>query len=94
MTAEQARAICAKAHEKGRPSIALAQALQFEAGLPQKDVIGEWIPIDEPGEDSNVTFEDKEKWVRGLRWENIDQNLILRKNTAYGEVVADLRMRP
>ena len=34
----------------GWPSIGLTQALQFELLLPQKDVIGEWVPVSEPGE--------------------------------------------
>ncbi|MER2251489.1 hypothetical protein ABS772_16340 [Methylorubrum podarium] len=35
-------ALRAAAHEVGRPSIALAVTLQFDLGLRQKDVIGEW----------------------------------------------------
>jgi hypothetical protein len=60
----------------GWDSIALAQALQFELMLSQKDVIGEWVPVGEPGE-SDVVW-DGQKWLRGLRWSNIDRNLILR----------------
>ena len=40
-------AIVEKAHEMRRDSIALAQAIQFETGLSQKDVIGEWVPESE-----------------------------------------------
>lgn len=94
MTAEQANAIRAMAHEKDRPSIALAQAIQFEMKLPQKEVIGEWIPIDEPGEDSEITFEGKEKWVRGLRYEDIGEDLMVRKETTYGDFAFDLRSAP
>jgi hypothetical protein len=81
LTAEMANAIRAKAHEMSRPSIALAQALQFELMLRQKDVIGEWVPIAEPGM-SDVTNNLGSKWLRGLRWEEIDQNLILRHVTS------------
>jgi len=49
LTSAQANAIRAKAHEMGRPSIALAQAFQFELMLRQKDVIGEYVPIAEAG---------------------------------------------
>jgi hypothetical protein len=49
LTAAQAIAIRAQAHAMGLPSIALAQALQFELMLRQKDVIGEWVPNSEPG---------------------------------------------
>src|SRR6185437_8269934 len=45
LTAEQVTSIRAQAHKVGKPSIALAQALQFGLTLRQKDVIGEWVPI-------------------------------------------------
>ena len=80
MLAEQAIAIRLRAHDKGWPSIALAQAFQFELMLRQKDVIGEWIPIDEPGE-SDVTHKGF-KWLRGIRWDEIDEHLILRHTTS------------
>ena len=51
MTAEHANAIRETAREHfGWYSIALTQALQFELLLGQKDVIGEWVPVAEPGE--------------------------------------------
>lgn len=80
MTAEQAAAIRAKAHEKGYPSIALAQAIQFECMLRQKDVIGEWESINEAG--ISDVIHGQHKWLRGLRWEEIDENLILRHITS------------
>jgi len=75
LTAEQATAIRAMAHKMGRPSIALAQAFQFELMLRQKDVIGEWVPMSEPG--VSDVHHKKFKWLRGLRWEEIDQNMTL-----------------
>jgi hypothetical protein len=39
-------------------------------------VIGEWVPKGEPGQ-SDV-FTENDKWVRGLRWSQIDAKLILR----------------
>jgi hypothetical protein len=95
LTAEHVRAIRATAREHfGWDSIALAQALQFELLLSQKDVIGEWVPIDEPG-DSNVVWRGQ-KWVRGLRWSNIDMNLILRHAAGSGgrPIEVDLRTAP
>lgn len=80
LTFEQANLIRAKAHYWGLSSIALAQALQFELVLRQKDVIGEWVPETEPGE-SNVIWEGR-KWFRGVRWSEIDDNLILRHITS------------
>lgn len=75
ITAEQAIAIRRRAHEVGRPSIALAQAIQFELMLRQKDVIGEWVPVDEPGL-SDVVSHGK-KWLGGLRWREVSPDLIL-----------------
>ena len=94
ITAEQAVAIIAKAHEHGRPSIALAQALQFECILRQKDVIGEVVPLSERGM-SDVLMIGK-KWLRGLRWEEIDENLILTHVTSkrQKEIVVDLKLAP
>jgi site-specific recombinase XerD len=43
--------------------------------LRQRDVIGEWVPIREPGV-SDVTFRDL-KWIHGLRWEEFDANYTL-----------------
>jgi len=84
LTAEQVVAFRKSAREHfGWDSMALAQALQFDLMLRQKDVIGEWIPITEPGL-SDVTHK-KEKWVRGLRWSEINENMILTHNTSKRE---------
>lgn len=95
LTAAQAVAVRAKAHWRGWGSIALAQAFQFELILRQKDVIGEWVPVSEPGI-SDVVSEDKGKWFRGIRWEEIDQNLVLRHTTSkrQKDVQWDLKSSP
>ena len=95
MTADHARAICKSAREHfGWPSIALAQALQFELLLGQKDVIGEWIPVGELGESDVVRL--GQKWLRGLRWSDIDKNLILRHQVGSSgrRIEVDLRTAP
>jgi len=93
MTFEQARVFRAKAHELGHHSLALAMALQFELGLRQRDVIGEWV---------------EERWATGLTWSHIDGQMILRKPTSksngsqiaehdlrrYPEVLAELALVP
>jgi hypothetical protein len=91
---EHVHAIRAKAHEMRLPEIALTQALQFDCQLRQKDVIGEWVPISEPGESDIIS--GSEKWLRGLRWEEIDSNLILRHVTSKRgmRVEVDLRRAP
>lgn len=80
LTADQANLIRKKAREKGFPSIALAQALQFECMLRQKDVIGEWVPINEPG--LSEVVHNGQKWLRGTRWEEIDHELVLKHITS------------
>lgn len=80
LTAEQANLIRAAAHRRGWHSIALAQAFQFELVLRQRDVIGEWVPLDEP-EISDIT-NGNVKWVRGIRRNEIDESLILRHITS------------
>lgn len=77
----QADAIRTQARRHGWRSIALAQAFAFEMVLRQKDCIGEWVPLSEPGL-SDVISRKKGKWFRGLRWEEIDENLILRHITS------------
>jgi hypothetical protein len=78
----------------GWPSLALAQAFQFECTLRQKDVIGEWVPLSESGV-SAVIFKD-EKWLRGITWQEIDENLILRHVTSkkQKETEVDLKLAP
>lgn len=102
LTAEQADAIRAQAHEEGCPSIALAQAIQFEGTFRQKDLVGEFVPMSEPGvsEITRVWKTKKitkiEKWLRGLRWNEIDENLILRHITSkkLKPVEVDLKFAP
>jgi hypothetical protein len=94
LTAEMAIAHRVKSHYRGWDSMALAQALQFELMLRQKDVIGEWVPVSEPGISAIVG--PKGKWITGLRWEEIDENLILRHNTSKRrkDIEVDLKLAP
>jgi hypothetical protein len=69
--------IIKKAHEEGVHSVALAMALQFGCKFLQADVIGEWVPLTEPGEDNLI--DGNQKWIRGLLWSEIDPNRILRR---------------
>lgn len=94
LTADHAIAIRGEARKMDRASIALAQAFQFDCKLRQKDVIGEWVPTSEPG-DSDV-LDAGNKWLRGLRWEEIDENLVLTHTTSKSqtETVVDLKLAP
>jgi len=76
LTDKHAAAIINKAHELNLHSLALAQAFQSECGLAQRDVIGEWVPESEPG-DSDL-HHDGMKWLRGIRWDEIGKDLVLR----------------
>lgn len=79
LTERQANDIRAMARDMGRPSIALAQAFQSGTGLLQKDIVGEWVPVAEPGM-SDITSGPL-KWLRGLRWNEIDDELVLRHSS-------------
>lgn len=80
ITADQVIAIRAMAHERGEPMIALAQAVQFELTLRQRDVIGEYIPISEKPISDIISGNDK--WLRGLRWEEVDEHMVIRHVTS------------
>jgi hypothetical protein len=82
ITPDQAVALCDTAHAMGFHSIALAQALAFECTFRQKDVIGEYVPASEPGIFDAKELYGHERWHRGLRWEEIDENFILRHVTS------------
>jgi hypothetical protein len=75
LTAEQIYAIISRAHAMGFHSVALTQALQYDCKLRQKDVIGEWLPEKEPGE--SEIKDDGMKWLHGILWSEIDNNLVL-----------------
>jgi hypothetical protein len=99
LTAEHVNAFRSKAHEMRKPSIAIAQAFQFEIPLlRQLDLLGEWVPIGEPG--TSEVVRRKEKWLRGLRWSEIDENLVLRRTLTSGrknqqkEIEVDLKQKP
>ncbi|MHC2315184.1 hypothetical protein ACVIHC_002230 [Bradyrhizobium diazoefficiens] len=88
LTKEHAIAIRAEAHAKGKASIALAQAIQFEFGLGQKDAIGEYVPPTEPGTSDIIV--NGMKWLHGIRWENVDDDLVLRHETSFGGKLLEL----
>jgi hypothetical protein len=84
LTRDQTRAIRITAREHfGWDSIALAVALQLEIPkLRQVDVIGEWVPIGDAAK--SEIMKGEEKWVRGLRWSDIDDNMVLRRALTSG----------
>jgi hypothetical protein len=97
ITASEAIAIRRKAHALRWPSIALAQAFLFDTPFLVRDIIGEFVPVDEKdqSEDENskpIIFKrndvwirrEDQKWIRGFRWENISPDGILRQSRSRG----------
>jgi hypothetical protein len=84
LTSVHADAIRSKAREVGWFSMALAQAFQFELLMFQKDVIGEWLPAAEATGPVECQW-DGDVWSGGLRWEEIDENFVLRHPTTTRE---------
>lgn len=80
VTFEQVQAICKKAIETGRLSIALAQALQFELTLRQVDVIGQWEPLQD-GDDETGIVDRRKRWSGGVAWSHIDSDGVMNKIT-------------
>jgi hypothetical protein len=96
LTSDEVAAIIGKAHEMDLSSMALAVALQFECRkLRQKDIIGEWVPISERSPPSEI-IDGGNKWVHGIRWNYINENLILRHTLCWErtEIEIDLRKAP
>lgn len=79
ITYEMVKAIIAKAHELGRPSIALAQALQFETSLRQADVVGLWARS--PNGEGSLYGVKGKRW-KGLLWQDISSEMILSIKTS------------
>lgn len=93
MTLRQCEDIIAAAE---LPSIALAQAFQFDLRLRQRDAIGEWVKDREPGI-TDVTRPGY-KWLRGLRHEEISSTMLLEHKMSKsnkGKIIkADLNNHP
>jgi integrase len=80
LTYDMAIAIIDHAHALGKHSIALAQAIQFETGMRQTDVIGQWEPC---GPDDRSPYRNgRTRWSPGLTWQNIDADLVLSLDTS------------
>ncbi len=95
VSAEYAELVISTAHANfGWGMIALGQAFQFECTLRQKDVIGEWVPLAEPGVSAIIA--GNKKWLRGIVWTEVDENLILRHLTSKKQKMTevDLKLAP
>lgn len=96
ITAEQVIAIRREANRRGLRSIALAQALQFSLIFRQKDIIGQWVPRSEKVNALYMDVDADRKWLSGLHWSEIDDDLILRHTTSKTKeyVEFDLKLAP
>ena len=75
------------------------QAIQFDFTWRQKDTIGEWLPIGEPGISDVCSMHPKKgpmKWLKGLRWEEIDADLVVHHVTSKRKKLSepDLKLAP
>jgi integrase len=88
------QAFITEAIKSNRRSLTLGTALQFETGMRQKDVIGEWEPMVD-GEVSGIILNDR-RWVNGLTWSDLGSEFVISKvTTKTGAVVShDLKLCP
>jgi Phage integrase family len=97
ITADEVVAARAAAHANGHPALALCYAIQFEAGLRQWDVRGQWVPLSDPR--PSAVIRKGEKWL-GPTWAHVDGNLILRvkptktEDSTGQQIVVDFRVAP
>jgi integrase len=62
-------------HQLGHPHAALAYALQFEADQRQRDIVGEWVKLDEPTPLTDIVKNNKMKWY-GAHWKMVKNNTL------------------
>lgn len=106
LTADHVIAFIKKAIELQFPSMALAQAFQYETALRQKDVIGEWWPDEDHRSQRNRLRKAQglppimtETWTSGLVWgTHVSPNLIMAKPTSKSKfkklAISDINLCP
>lgn len=82
ITEAQAHAIRDEACRQQFYAVALAQAFQFDCALRQKDVIGEWVPLNDPEPSTILSPDGKMKWVRGITREEVNADMVLTHKTS------------
>lgn len=80
---------------EGRFSLALGTAIQFETTMRQRDVIGEWAPVQDKRDEGGIVLGQR-RWCNGLTWADISADFLLVKDTTKtGATVAhDLTLIP
>lgn len=100
MERHHVEAFIPKAIEAGRLSLAIGTALQFETGMRQKDVIGEWEPHEARSEIGGIMLKGKRgrrmlRWANGLTWQDMCAGTFTKETTKTGALVAhDLSLCP
>lgn len=82
MTFAQASAIVDKALETGSRSLALAQAIQFELGLRQIDVIGQWLTA---GAGAQGIVWLGQQWTGGITWADLTAERLAKRTSKTGQ---------
>lgn len=86
-------ALIEAAKRAGRMSLALGTAIQFECGLRQRDVIGEWEEVE--GKPRSPYVLRGRQWANGLVWTDIKDGVLTKTTTKTGAVVThDLTFLP
>lgn len=81
MTPEQILRFLDFALIEGEFAIALSQSGQWDWGFRQKDMIGEWVPLDADPRPSNIIVKGM-KWVGGIVMDEINNDLVLTHETS------------
>lgn len=89
LTVAQVVAIVTEANRIGRASIALGQGMMWDFGWRQTDAIGEYIGRHEP-DVSTIGPTRYGKYVRGVRWENLADDLVLRHVTSKRDTESEI----
>ncbi|MCP3397146.1 hypothetical protein [Bradyrhizobium sp. CCGB20] len=92
ITNEQIVAFRTTAHQYGFEAMSLAQALQYDLHLSQKDVIGIYVPVSEAIE-TDVVHSEYGKWHDGLRWSDLDEDLNLFSRDRKGQATLTVNLR-
>lgn len=85
------------AHATGRPSIAFLMALQFETSIRLWDLLGQWVPLDDPR--PSAVLRPGLKWF-GPTWSSIGPDMVFRlvasktEETTAAEHEVDLHLCP
>ena len=92
---DHAEAFADKAIEMGRLSLAIGTIVQFETGMRQREVIGEWRPLAKDEPRTGIVL-NKLRWQRGLTWADLSRDLIIQKaTTKTGAIIShDLKLMP